>query len=321
MVVEFDILEGWHEGISEISNEWKYLRKIPYVTIDTEKLPNIEDLKLDFSTSSYRDDSLRIQLAELETLHNVLPRLEFLTIDHFYIGGPLPMHVKPHDRVRHLSISPEDGHMWDRYFSRKYTRLETLVFNDECYCSEDVKAGALTLARSCRHLKQFSAPAPSGNSSGLYKDVLEVLGQVGAPISCLVINKWDVLTYATIVQGLCRTITKIDYTMGERCIQEDMLKPLEACVRLEELMLLANDQVFELDSILDHCKNLKALKLSGRKICISENQRTGEGYGLRKLHMFAQVISDNVYPFVSHHCPHLSSIFDMEYEKRDVVGN
>ncbi|KAG0175196.1 hypothetical protein DFQ28_005417 [Apophysomyces sp. BC1034] len=335
-VVEFDTqLCFWYPELAEDLEGWKHLTKAPCVVILTgppnfsldflkkhvqrlelhikgypewinlmTELPCVEELRIDGYESNPD-----VSLSDLETVHKALPRLNSLELWSISIRGEMPDHVAPCNTVRRLQLSLNDSHLWGLYFARKYTHLENLdIFWLEY--TPNMLSEAKTLTRSCRGLKWFRIRVTEGDEHSVSREHLLILREIGAPLTELEFLDVDVPEYATIISGFRATVSKIIIRPGDGKTDEDILEPLKACQNLEHLDIYGNfEDVFRLDYCLNSCKNLKTLTLLAPTIGLTKNCTTNYQHGLESLYISGKYdIEDEVYPYLSQHCPLLSKL-------------
>ncbi|KAG0181970.1 hypothetical protein DFQ29_006367 [Apophysomyces sp. BC1021] len=211
-------------------------------------------------------------MCDLETLHNALPHLRSFSIKNATIYGDMPKHIAPCGNVRDLFLRPETGHLWGGYFARKYTNLE--VLNLDLPDADDetlVESEAMTLARSCRHLKMFTLNHEHCEYEYAYQRLLGILREIDAPIRNLAAGNLNYSSHPKAVNDFCETVSWINYSDCDELDIEDFLEPLPSCSLLVNLSISTDDESVEVDIILDHCTHLQKLDIRSHKIGISDD--------------------------------------------------
>ncbi|KAG0173531.1 hypothetical protein DFQ30_007713 [Apophysomyces sp. BC1015] len=244
-------------------------------------------------------------MCDLETLHNALPHLRSFSIKNATIYGDMPKHIAPCGNVRDLFLRPETGHLWGGYFARKYTNLE--VLNLDLPDADDetlVESEAMTLARSCRHLKMFTLNHEHCEYEYAYQRLLGILREIDAPIRNLAAGNLNYSSHPKAVNDFCETVSWINYSDCDELDIEDFLEPLPSCSLLVNLSISTDDESVEVDIILDHCTHLQKLDIRSHKIGISDDTANNQ-HNLKTLILHGR-IQDRIFPYLSHCCSRLS---------------
>ncbi|KAF7721184.1 hypothetical protein EC973_005131 [Apophysomyces ossiformis] len=341
-VTEFEMK---HSTLTELFapylKEWKHLERLDVLlslhsipeswldglqhTIVRLSLTIEEDLAiLDIIPSFTRLEELRIMcnpelpLSALEKIHNNLPHLSILNLGYCQFRGPMPESVEPCNSVRTLKFGPMNVLCWPEYFASKYKNVEMIDFRRVQIVGDLETEAFHRFLRSCRNLKRLRMV--DFNDHNFYRKSLDVLVEIGAPLTFLNLYYPPIRLAKTAVTDFQNTLRSIDFSWrGVQATLEYVLKPLRTCKSLEELSLRYGHTFdIEIDRILAACRNLKNLTLSGGHIDLSRHydefstvNRKRERIchrQLRELSLKATDIADDVFPYLARFTSQLARI-------------
>ncbi|KAF7720494.1 hypothetical protein EC973_008020 [Apophysomyces ossiformis] len=320
------------QEILPILQEWKQLRKISrlrlkeFTVLPTEFLRNrLSELELGGSTietwidtvadiktlerlcivvPNYRDPEQIVygntSLDLLERLQNGLPRLRSFSLQVFKIDGDLPEHIVPCGTVRELVFQTMYcNDACGEYFARKYPKLEKLAIEGQCLWMD-----ISPLAISFPFLREFAT-----SDQVRYTKFFDVRAMAGLTISH--VSFCDTIPWQLEkLQAFHTTLANVQ--LDSSCVGvpvKKIIEHLKACETLATLDIRYHHHTMNLDWIVNGQQNLRNLTLRGTRVSVSkEDTTTIPHHRLKRLHMTANIIEDDVYLYLSRHCVHLENL-------------
>ncbi|KAF7730666.1 hypothetical protein EC973_001615 [Apophysomyces ossiformis] len=268
------------------------------------EFPCVENLCVDFVTSR-QPHNRGVPYLVLEEIHSYFPRLSYFKVRYLRVYGETPQPVVPCHTVRKFSVLARQNSEWGDYFARKYPNLEELELRGSQAENSSMEREAKRLVRSCYHLQRLDMI-----NDEVYYGLIDILLEIGAPLRGLCVYPTDTPWFTGRIYSLHQTLKNINLYGKLEIPVVEVLAQLKVC---HSLTTLAMDYIcprLEVDLILTEIKGLEHLTLTIDSIGLTNNNKGGTAIQsqLKYLGLFANDVEDEVYPYLSSHCPRLTSL-------------
>ncbi|KAF7721331.1 hypothetical protein EC973_004863 [Apophysomyces ossiformis] len=267
-------------------------------------LPLIETLSLECPMYFLTDFDGKFSFSSLEKIHNALQFLRSLRVSPINIIGEMPEKIRPCSTLRELTLRPRGSHLWGKYFAQKYTHLESLTIDsNEIRIDDELKTGALPLAKSCKKLQTLTL-----TNERVYSWFMDIFQSIGAPMTRFGCCLWNQDWVSKMIHSFCRTLTWISIDIDTPISTKKLMELLQPCRYLVHLHVGCWRCDFALDGFLDGLKGLQHLSISANRISVHKMESSLR-HKLCSLAMRGKSDIDNeVYLYLAKSCPCLSSL-------------
>ncbi|KAI9032612.1 hypothetical protein CLU79DRAFT_727111 [Phycomyces nitens] len=281
---------------------------------------------------------------ELETLHEHLPRLQYLDLqidfvkntNEIAIDNIIPAKDMDTLRVNINNISPS----WLSYFAQKYPNIRIMELKGDNpakmsfeYTDMVVKKNMTRFYRLTNTLGKLRKLSISKYNSDRAIQHIIYWNNLPSSKSKLCSIYYDPLYITPSIYDYRRDIifplslisSKIEQlSIRERydCVlPSSILETIEICPKLTYLDMKCNGQEIRLDTVLDTCVNIERLCIKSASVTTDKTRSNDRPiYGLQLLDMTKVEIEADVFFYISQHCPRLHNmkLYNVGIYRRDL---
>ncbi|KAI9273845.1 hypothetical protein EDC94DRAFT_592923 [Helicostylum pulchrum] len=281
--------------------------------------------------------SQNISISELESIHNLCPRLESLQLkgfdahllskDCYYIDiDTLPTAPKLKRLHLDMSINSED---FLHYWAHKYPHIESLdiqlrLLEPEYYHeavqpeNSCMKEAFATMATQFKQLQSLTAYFdekyfPCDVFLRGINSVQTKMKHISIHFSNFDYHRRSARNFKLLVKNSQSTMKHIDISNWDRSwdYEHDILIPMGQCPHLESLSLSPLPGAlteFDIDIILDYCTCLKKLSLAYTYNLFISNDEKREPHPLQELSLRYTMVNNKLFNYLAMRCPHLDKL-------------
>ncbi|KAF7721332.1 hypothetical protein EC973_004864 [Apophysomyces ossiformis] len=283
----------------------------PMCSTEFSDFPSVKQLSINLRPMQAQDKVM--SFVDLENIHKRFPNLEYFQAIHLQVSGELPQPIAPCNTVRKFIVCFSADGSWSNYFAQKYPRLEIFGLNGCRTEKNEIAMEVKRLVRSCYCLRRLEI-----FNDQLYCELTDILMEIGAPLEELSVKPMNKSWLIRRFHSMEKTLTNINLSGNLGIEIQQLLAQLKNYGSLRTLSLENMFSRVEPDFILSEMERLEKLVLEADSIGVTSNDghRKNIHSKLKHFAVTGKEIEDEVYHYLSAHCPFLKSI-ECDYRASD----